>query len=265
MSKGFAVWFTGLSGSGKTTLGRLLEKELVTRGMRVQSLDGDVLRQGLNSDLGFGKADRDENIRRVTYLAQFLSQNGVATLVSFISPFAAARQKARELIPNFIEVFVDCPLEVCIERDVKGLYKKALAGDINDFTGISHPYEEPEEPEIKVRTDLNTPSQCVKAIISELASRGFQGFACTEVAATVSQALDPVYPAEELVVGLPGSLYSKLAVACKSSNPADVAAYTTRVLRDHLQDLSGADPLSDISEAEKEAIKKRLRSFGYID
>jgi len=145
MAEGFVLWFTGLSGAGKTTLAKELEKELRRRGMRfVQRLDGDVVRQDLTRDLGFSKEDRDENIRRVTFVAELLSKNGVATTCSFISPYRKAREEARRRCHNFIEVYVECPLDTLIARDPKGLYKKALAGEITGFTGIDDPYEPPE-------------------------------------------------------------------------------------------------------------------------
>jgi len=150
--KGFVLWFTGLSGSGKTTLARLAEKELRERGMRIERLDGDVVRESLTADLGFSKEDRDKNIQRVTFVAKLLSRNGVGVLASFISPYRATRDWVRSEVTNFIEVFVDCSLEECIRRDVKGLYTKALAGEIPEFTGVSDPYEPPLNPEITVNT-----------------------------------------------------------------------------------------------------------------
>ncbi|MCD6463610.1 MAG: adenylyl-sulfate kinase [Thermotogae bacterium] len=167
--EGFVVWFTGLSGSGKTTLAVELEQELRRRGLKyVQRLDGDVVRQDLTRDLGFSKEDRDENIRRVSFVASLLSKNGVATICSFISPYREARRNAREKCHNFIEVYVKCPMEVLIERDPKGLYKKALAGEIKNFTGIDDPYEEPENPEIVVETDKETVEESLAKILKYL-------------------------------------------------------------------------------------------------
>ena len=169
--QGFTVWFTGWSGSGKTTLAMALEKELKARGVAfVQRLDGDIVRQDLTHDLGFTKKDRDENIRRVTFVAQVLSNNGVVTLVSFISPYRASRVKAREKCANFVEVFVDCPKEALVERDVKGLYKKAIAGEIPNFTGISDPYEPPQSPEVTVNTATQTLDESLAAILVFLES-----------------------------------------------------------------------------------------------
>lgn len=174
MQEGFVIWFTGLSGSGKTTLAKAIEKELRDRGVPyVQRLDGDVVRQDLTRDLGFSKEDRDENIRRVTFVAELLSKNGVATTCSFISPYRRARSNARARCHNFIEVYVKCPLEVLIGRDPKGLYKKALAGEITGFTGIDDPYEEPETPEIVVHTDRETVKESTDTILRYLEEKGF--------------------------------------------------------------------------------------------
>ncbi len=171
--EGFVVWFTGLSGSGKTTLAMAIEEELHARGVRyVQRLDGDVVRQDLTRDLGFSKEDRDENIHRVTFVAELLSKNGVATTCSFISPYRKARATAREQCHNFIEVYTQCELETLIERDPKGLYKKALAGEITGFTGIDDPYEEPIDPEIVVHTDRETVDESTNTILSYLEEKG---------------------------------------------------------------------------------------------
>ncbi len=171
--EGFTLWFTGLSGAGKTTIAKLVEQELRARGMKVERLDGDIVRQGLTRDLGFTKEDRDKNIERVTFVAKLLSRNGIAVLCSFISPYRATRQRVREEVTNFIEVFVDVPLEVAIERDVKGLYKKALAGEIDNFTGISDPYEPPENPEIWIRTHEETPEESAARVIAYLEEHGY--------------------------------------------------------------------------------------------
>jgi adenylyl-sulfate kinase len=172
MQEGFTVWFTGWSGSGKTTLAKALENELKKRGIRnIQRLDGDIVRKDLTKDLGFTKEDRDENIRRVTFVAELLSNNGVATLVSFISPYIKARDNARKRCPNFVEVYVKCSKEELIKRDAKGLYKKALAGEIENFTGISDPYEEPPNPEVVVETDKENIEESLEKIINVLEKR----------------------------------------------------------------------------------------------
>jgi adenylyl-sulfate kinase len=167
-NEGFTIWLTGLSGAGKTTIALELEKELRTRSLRVERLDGDTVREGLTRDLGFSKEDRDKNIERVTFVAKLLSRNGVGVIASFISPYREARQKVREEATNFIEVYVNAPLETCMERDVKGMYAKALAGQIKNFTGIDDPYEAPQNPEITVYTDRETVEECVARILSYL-------------------------------------------------------------------------------------------------
>lgn len=159
---------TGLSGAGKTTIAYELVDMLKQRGLNVERLDGDVVRQSLTRDLGFSKEDRDMNIERITFVAKLLSRNGVACVCSFISPYQATRDMVREETTNFIEVFVDAPLEVVIERDVKGLYKKAIAGEIPNFTGISDPYEAPDQPDIHLRTDAQSPAESAQAIVNYL-------------------------------------------------------------------------------------------------
>jgi adenylyl-sulfate kinase len=171
--EGFVLWFTGLSGAGKTTLAKLIEQELKARGVRVERLDGDVVRQSLTADLGFSKEDRDKNIQRVTFVAKLLSRNGVGVLASFISPYRATRDWVRAEVTNFIEVFVDCPLEECIRRDVKGLYTKALAGEIPEFTGVSDPYEAPLNPEISVNTRDESIEESFAQIMTYLEERGY--------------------------------------------------------------------------------------------
>ena len=151
----YVLWFTGLSGAGKSTLAQAVERELHEQGIRTYILDGDILRTGLNADLGFSPDDRRENIRRVGHVSRVLTDAGVVVLVALISPFREDRAIVRQLFRpgDFVELFVDCPIDVCEERDPKGLYKKALAGLIPEFTGISSPYEAPERPEIHLRTD----------------------------------------------------------------------------------------------------------------
>jgi adenylylsulfate kinase len=170
---GFVLWFTGLSGAGKTTLAKLIEQELKTRGVRVERLDGDVVRQSLTADLGFSKEDRDKNIQRVTFVAKLLSRNGVGVLASFISPYRATRDWVRGEVTNFIEVFVDCSLEECIRRDVKGLYSKALAGEIPEFTGVSDPYEAPLNPEISLNTTDESIEESLAQIMSYLEEQDY--------------------------------------------------------------------------------------------
>lgn len=165
------IWFTGLSGSGKSTLANLLDKRLYAAGRHICLLDGDNLRLGLNRDLGFTDADRVENIRRVAEVARLMVDAGLIVLVSFISPFRQDRRMARALFKagEFVEVFVDTPMEVCEDRDVKGLYAKARRGDLKNFTGIDSPYEAPECPELHLGPALLTPAECVEKIICVLA------------------------------------------------------------------------------------------------
>jgi bifunctional enzyme CysN/CysC len=169
------LWFTGLSGSGKSTIANLVESQLQARGFHTVLLDGDNIRHGLNKDLGFTEADRIENIRRVAEVAKLMTEAGLIVLCSFISPFRADRRMARELAETgeFIEIFVDTPLEECIARDPKGLYKRALAGEIKNFTGIDQPYEAPTEAEIVVARNQETAEAAAKRIIAGLATRGF--------------------------------------------------------------------------------------------
>jgi adenylyl-sulfate kinase len=171
--KGFVLWFTGLSGAGKTTLAVAVERELKQRGLKVERLDGDIVRQGLTRDLGFSKEDRDKNIERVTFVAKLLSRNGVAVLASFISPYRAVRQNVRKETTNFVEVFVEVPLDEAIQRDVKGMYEKALRGEIENFTGVSDPYEEPESPEIHVPTHLESVEESVQRVLAYLEAHGY--------------------------------------------------------------------------------------------
>lgn len=171
--QGFTVWFTGMSGSGKTTLARRLVDELRDRGIRrIELLDGDVIRTHLSRGLGFSKEDRDTNIRRIGWVCQVLTRNGVVAVASAISPYRAVRDEVREQIGAFVEVYVKCPIDVLVERDVKGLYAKALAGEIENFTGISDPYEPPVEPEVVVETDQETVDDSVAKILAALESRG---------------------------------------------------------------------------------------------
>ncbi|MDQ0457123.1 adenylyl-sulfate kinase [Rhizobium paknamense] len=164
------LWFTGLSGSGKSTIANALEKSLNEAGVHTYMLDGDNIRTGLNSDLGFSDADRVENIRRVAEVAKLMADAGLVVVVSFISPFEADRQMARSLMREgeFVEVFIDTPLEECVKRDPKGLYRKALAGEIKEFTGISSPYEPPANPDIRLVTRSAGPQALARQVIDFL-------------------------------------------------------------------------------------------------
>jgi len=169
---GFAVWFTGLSGSGKSTLAEMLAAELEARGIRWELLDGDVVRLNLSKGLGFSKEDRDTNILRIGWVAERLAYHGAAVLVSAISPYRQTREQVRAQIPRFVEIFVSCPVEECARRDVKGLYDKAMRGEITGFTGVDDPYEEPLDPDVVVQTDKMSPDECLDAILRGLAERG---------------------------------------------------------------------------------------------
>jgi len=170
--QGFTLWFTGLSGSGKTTITTHLVKELRKRGVPLEVLDGDIVRENLSKGLGFSKEDRDTNIRRIAFVANLLSRNGVPVITAAISPYREIRNEARELMDGrFVEVYAKAPLEVCEERDVKGLYAKARSGEIKEFTGISDPYEPPENPEIIVETDKLSPEASATQILAYLAER----------------------------------------------------------------------------------------------
>ena len=171
--RGVTVWFTGLSGSGKTTIRIALEEKLRAQGLKVEVLDGDIVRQNLTKGLGFSKEDRDENIRRIGFVSHLLTRNGVIVLVSAISPYRAVRDEVRERIDDFIEVYANAPLSVCEERDVKGLYKRARSGEIKQFTGISDPYEAPEDPEVECRTDLETLEESTNKVLAKLEEMGY--------------------------------------------------------------------------------------------
>ncbi|HEY9890569.1 MAG TPA: adenylyl-sulfate kinase [Candidatus Sericytochromatia bacterium] len=174
---GVTIWFTGLSGAGKTTISRAIEQALQSKGYkRIEILDGDVVRQNLTKGLGFSKEDRDENIRRVGFVANILTRNQVIVLVSAISPYQEIRQELRERIGNFVEVYVNAPLAICEQRDVKGLYKKARAGEIKNFTGIDDPYEPPLNPEVECRTDLESLEESVAKVLAKLQELGYLGF-----------------------------------------------------------------------------------------
>lgn len=166
--KGFTLWFTGLSGAGKTTLARLVETEIRARGHRVEVLDGDIIRTNLSKGLGFSKEDRDTNIRRIGFVCNLLTRNDVVAIAAAISPYRAVRDEVRRDIGAFIEVYVRCPIEVLAQRDVKGLYKKALAGEIKNFTGVDDPYESPLAPEVTVDTDEESPEQSAARIVAKL-------------------------------------------------------------------------------------------------
>jgi adenylylsulfate kinase len=171
--RGVTIWFTGLSGAGKTTISHAVEAKLRAAELPVEILDGDIVRENLTKGLGFSKEDRDENIRRIGFVAHLLTRHGVIVLVSAISPYREIRDEVRARIGDFVEVFVNAPLSVCEGRDVKGLYKRARAGEIKAFTGISDPYEPPTNPEIECRTDLEELEESVAKVFAKLEELGY--------------------------------------------------------------------------------------------
>jgi len=170
--KGFTLWFTGLSGAGKSTISEIIVKRLQNAGRKVELLDGDVVRTHLSKGLGFSREDRDINVRRIGWVCEVLSRNGVVAIAAAISPYRSVREEIRARIPNFVEVFVDCPLDVVATRDVKGLYKKALAGEVPQFTGVTDPYEPPLNPEVRVDSSTQTPQQSADLIWATLENLG---------------------------------------------------------------------------------------------
>ena len=175
LNNGFTLWFTGLSGAGKSTIAGIVGRRLEDAGRVVEYLDGDVVRTHLSKGLGFSKADRDTNIERIGWVASRLTRHGAAVLVSAISPYEATRRTARELIEEhgpFVEVFVDASVEECARRDVKGLYEKAFAGEIKEFTGVSDPYEPPANPELVLRTEKESPEESAQLVVDKLERLG---------------------------------------------------------------------------------------------
>lgn len=165
---GVTIWFTGLPCSGKSTVAVIVARELRARGRKVELLDGDIVRTNLSKGLGFSREDRDENIRRIGFVCHLLSRNGVVAIAAAISPFRSVRDEVRQMIGSFLEVYVKCPLEVCRERDVKGMYTKALRGEIAQFTGVSDPYEEPLAPELTLYTDQESAEESASKVLSLL-------------------------------------------------------------------------------------------------
>jgi adenylylsulfate kinase len=165
--QGYCLWFTGLSGSGKTTITTHLVRELRRRGSKLEVLDGDIVRENLSKGLGFSKEDRDTNIRRIAFVADLLSRNGVGVITAAISPYAEIRDEAHEMMGDrFLEVYVKASVETCAERDVKGLYEKAFKGEIKEFTGVSDPYEAPENPALVLDTENETPEESAQKVIA---------------------------------------------------------------------------------------------------
>jgi adenylylsulfate kinase len=172
-TNGFTIWFTGLSGSGKSTLAEIIERRFKEYGRNVEILDGDIVRTHLSKGLGFSREDRDTNIKRIAFVAGLLTRNDVVCISAAIAPYREAREWARREVENFVEVYVKCPIEVCRQRDVKGLYKLVDEGKIKNFTGVDDPYEEPDHPEVVVETDNETPTESVIRIFTKLIELGY--------------------------------------------------------------------------------------------
>jgi adenylyl-sulfate kinase len=176
LTTGFTIWFTGLSGAGKTTVSRLSEKELRARGYKVEVLDGDMVRENLSKGLGFSKEDRDTNIRRIGFVCELLTRNDVVAIAAAISPYRAIRDENRARVDGrFVEVYCKAPIQVLAERDVKGLYKKALNGEIKNFTGVDDPYEPPLNPEVVIESDRETPEESAAKVMAKLEELGYVG------------------------------------------------------------------------------------------
>ena len=235
--EGFTVWFTGLPSSGKSTLAALLRDALRSRGLTVELLDGDEVRTELTRGLGFSREDRDENIRRIAWVAKVLTRNGIVAITAAISPYRAARERARQEIGRFVEVYVDCPVEVCMQRDVKGLYARARRGEIEQFTGVSDPYEAPPHPEVVVHTDREAPAESLQGIVAYLEAAELLRAAMTAL---------PV----------PTYLAQRLRELWGEAWPVRLS----ELLATHTA--AAAEPLH---EAEREEVLARLRELGYVD
>ncbi len=240
--KGVTVWFTGLPCSGKTTLAQKLSAELKKRGILCEDLDGDVTRKYLSKGLGFSKEDRDENIRRVGFVCSLLTKHGAVTTAAFVSPYRSIRAEIRGMIGNFVEVFVKCSLEKCIERDVKGMYKKAIAGEIKNFTGISDPFEEPEKPELVVESDKESVDESLKKVLDKLEELGYLKPAGRDIAI-------PDYLRQDLIKILAGQ------------NFPDLPTFVIHILSSYAAQNSAA---GDLSQADEDAVREKLKKLGYI-
>jgi len=239
---GVTVWFTGLPCSGKTTLALKLSAELKKRGILCEDLDGDVTRKYLSKGLGFSKEDRDENIRRVGFVCSLLTKHGAVTTAAFVSPYRSIRAEIREMIGNFVEVYVKCSLDKCIERDVKGMYKKAIAGEIKNFTGISDPFEEPEKPELVIESDKETEDESLKRLLAKLEELGY------------------LQPAGKDIV-IPAYLRHDLARILPSQNFPNLPTFVIHILSTYAAQNGGP---ADLSQSEEDAVREKLKKLGYI-
>lgn len=246
MQTGFTVWFTGLPSSGKSTLARMLEPVIEQRGLKVNVFDGDEVRENLSKGLGFSKEDRDTNIRRIAYVAGLVSRHGGVAITCAISPYQEIRKEARRNIGRFVEVFVHCPVETCIERDVKGLYKKALSGEIKNFTGVSDPYEDPVAPEVVVDTHLESPEESLAKIVGTLEKLGY-------------------LPSPEFTgltrVPIPTYIVEAIERRIGDGPSMSVSHYITRLLDQVLN-----EPVKAVvTSQQREAILGRLKVLGYME
>jgi len=240
--KGVTVWFTGLPCSGKTTLALKLSAELKKRGIHCEDLDGDITRKYLSKGLGFSKEDRDENIRRVGFVCSLLTKHGTVVTAAFVSPYRSIRDENRKLIGNFVEVYVKCSVEKCMERDVKGMYKKAIAGEIKNFTGVSDPFEEPEKPELVVETDKESEAESLKKIIARLEELGYLRPSGKEI-------LIPDYLRQDLVTLL------------GNQNFPDLPTFVIHILSQYVAQNSGQ---GELPKDEEDAVREKLKKLGYI-
>jgi adenylylsulfate kinase len=240
--KGVTVWFTGLPCSGKTTLALKLNAELKKRGYHPEELDGDITRKYLSKGLGFSKEDRDENIRRVGFVCSLLTRQGAVTTAAFVSPYRSIRAEIRAMIGHFMEVYVKCNLDQCIARDVKGMYRKAIAGEIKNFTGISDPYEEPEKPELTLETDKESEEDCLRKILAKMEELGY-----------LRPAAEAVPIPEYLRQGL-------ISQAAREKHP-DLPTFVVHVLSQYLVRQGGG---SDMSPDEEKAAREKLIKLGYL-
>jgi adenylyl-sulfate kinase len=243
---GFTVWFTGLPSSGKSTLARMLEQVLVGRGQHVEVLDGDEVRLRLSRGLGFSKEDRDENIRRIAFVANLVTRCGGVAITCAISPYRGLRDEARQEIGRFVEIYVKCSLDVCIDRDVKGLYAKAIRGEISAFTGISDPYEAPLAPEVVVETDRESPEESLVKILQQLEALGY-------LVATPASGMRSL--------ALPRYLIEALEAQVLDTPFPDVAAHVTHLLAQVVE----GEPVFALSTEETQMVKARLRDLGYLE